>query len=192
MRRLITMLAMSVILGLAIDFGLPAFASVDPAQLGKAVTEIELLDQMRTGLASSLEGMTEEPTIDTFMTVCAPVGQKTQQIAQENGWEVRQVALKYRNPKNQPQNLAEEKALAELIEHPDLTAFWQKDDQGVHYYRRIDVQATCLACHGAQDSRPDFVQNKYPADLAYDFHIGDLRGMYAVIIPEIQKALTEK
>ncbi len=31
-----------------------------------------ILDQMRTGLASSLEGIAEEPTIGTFKVVCAP------------------------------------------------------------------------------------------------------------------------
>ena len=76
------------------------------------------------------------------------------------------------------------------MEHPDLTAFWERDEQGVHYYRRINVQASCLACHGAKDSRPSFVKDKYPQDLAYDFQVGDLRGMYAVIIPELQQALS--
>ncbi len=32
----------------------------------------------------------------------------------------------------------------------------------------------------------------YPEDLAYDFQIGDLRGIYAVIMPELQQSLEEK
>lgn len=189
MRRLISVL---VILFLTIGLVLPVYAGVDPAQLGKAVIEIELLDQMRTGLAGSLVGTTAEPTIETFKAVCAPIGKQAQQIAQTNGWQVRQVAFKYRNPKHKPQDLVEQQALSELTEHPDLQGFWQQDDQGVRYFRRIDVQASCLACHGTKDNRPSFVQAKYPQDLAYDFHIGDLRGMYAIFIPELSQALEGK
>lgn len=185
MRRIALILIMFL---LAIAVAMPVWADVDGEQIGKAVTEIELLDQMRTGLAGSLAEVKTAPTIATFKEVCAPVGKQAQAIAKENGWQVRQVALKYRNPNHKPQNLTEEKALAEFLAHPDLTAFWQKDAQGVHYYRRINVQASCLACHGAQDSRPAFVKDKYPQDLAYDFRVGDLRGMYAVLIPELAKA----
>lgn len=189
MRRIMFVL---LILIFSVSLNMPAWADTDPAQLGKAVTEIEFLDRMRIGLAGGLLEVKTEPTIGTFKEVCAPVGKQAQAIAQENGWQVRQVALKYRNPRHKPQNLAEEKALAEFIEHPDLTAFWEQNGQGVSYYRRIVVQASCLACHGAKDSRPNFVTSKYPQDLAYDFQIGDLRGMYAVVIPELTKALTEK
>ncbi|MFZ9739948.1 MAG: hypothetical protein ACO3EZ_18330 [Prochlorotrichaceae cyanobacterium] len=93
MRRLIIgLMVMGV--SLTIGLALPAFAAVDPAQLGKAVTAIEQLDQMRSGLAAGLEDTSEEPTIETFMEVCAPVGMQANTIAQENGWEVRQVAAK--------------------------------------------------------------------------------------------------
>jgi hypothetical protein len=187
MRRVVIVL---LVLTSLVGLSLPAVADIDPTEIGKAVTAVEQLDQMRTGLADTLLEVKSEPTIGTFKEVCAPVGKQAQAIAKENGWQVRQVALKYRNPKHQPQNLSEEKALAEFVEHPDLTAFWERDEQGVHYYRRINVQASCLACHGAKDSRPSFVKDKYPQDLAYDFQVGDLRGMYAVIIPELQQALS--
>jgi hypothetical protein len=41
-----------------------------------------------------------------------------------------------------------------------------------------------------KNNRPEFIKNKYPQDLAFDFKEGDLRGMYSVFIPELQKALT--
>jgi hypothetical protein len=64
------------------------------------------------------------------------------------------------------------------------------DDQpGTHYFRRINVEASCLACHGRKGDRPQFVQERYPQDLAYDFNPGDLRGMYAVFLPDVQQAL---
>lgn len=193
MRKLILMLAvvcLTIVLAvpvLAIPvLAAPVLATVDPVALGKAVTEIEFLDHIRSGLASSLEDTSVEPTIATFKEVCAPVGQQAATIAQENGWQVRQVALKYRNPNHQPQDLVEVQALADLTEHPDLTAFWQEDNSGVHYFRRINIEASCLACHGAKNQRPAFIKDKYPEDLAYDFQVGDLRGLYEVIIPALQ------
>lgn len=182
MRRIAVLL---VCIGFLIGWGRPVFAAVAPIPLGQAVTEIELLDQMRSGLATSVLETTTEPTLDTFKAVCAPVGQQAQKIAQDHGWQVRQVALKYRNPNHKPQNSTEERALTELVEHPDLQAFWQVDGQGVHYFRRINLETSCLACHGAKETIPAFVRNKYPTDLAYDFQVGDLRGMYHVVIPAL-------
>ncbi len=182
---LISVLAMSLWLN-----WLPtAEASVDATDLGKAVVAIEQLDQLRQGLASTLEGSTPEPTLDTFKAVCAPVGKKAKEIAAANGWRVRQVALKYRNPNHRPETAREIQALQQFDRDRQLQGFWQADQEGLHYFRRIDVQASCLACHGAKNSRPAFVQAKYPADRAYNFRPGDLRGMYAVTIPALQQAL---
>ncbi len=51
-----------------------AKADIEPTQLAKAVQEIEYLDAMRSGLASTLEGHKQEPTMQTFKEVCQPVG----------------------------------------------------------------------------------------------------------------------
>ena len=56
-------------------------------------------------------------------------------------------------------------------------------------YRRIDVQPSCMACHGARASRPAFVKKNYPDDKAFDFKPGDLRGMYAMHLPERSAAI---
>ena len=57
-----------------------AKAETDPTQLAKAVQEIENLDAMRSGLASTLEDSTTEPTIETFKEVCKPVGMRAMQL----------------------------------------------------------------------------------------------------------------
>ncbi len=177
----------------------PAIASAapvipNPNELAQAVQEIESLDAMRTGLAASLEGSTEVPTMQTMKEVCRPVGMRAIQLSQENGWQVKQIAKKYRNPDHAPGNLHDQIALAKFNQEPELIGFWDREtlDQqtGTRYYRRIDVEASCLACHGLKDRRPQFVKDGYPQDLAYNFHVGDLRGMYAVFIPDdIQKAI---
>jgi hypothetical protein len=172
-----------------------ANAQTDPAQLAKAVQEIENLDAMRSGLASTLEGSPTEPTIQTFKEVCKPVGMRAKQLSQENGWQVKQVAKKYRNPAHAPDNIHALMALAKFENDPELMGFWDAEtidgQPGTRYYRRINVEGSCLACHGGKNTRPQFVQDKYPQDLAFDFKVGDLRGMYSVFIPELQEALSD-
>lgn len=170
-------------------------AAVEPAALAKAVDQMEQLDRMRTSLASTLEGSREEPTIDTMREVCMPVGQRAMAIGKENGWQVRQVASKYRNPDHAPAGAQETGVIDLFSRHPEITGLWEPatagPTAGVNYYRRIDVQPSCLACHGSRENRPAFVKDKYPADRAFDFKPGDLRGMYAVFIPEVQEALRQ-
>ncbi|WP_026073102.1 Tll0287-like domain-containing protein [Nodosilinea nodulosa] len=166
----------------------------NPNELVQVVQEIESLDAMRSGLASSLEGSTEVPTMQTMKDVCRPVGMRAMQLSQEHGWQVKQVAKKYRNPDHAPGNPHDQMALAKFDQDPELIGFWGRatvDDQtGTRYYRRIDVEASCLTCHGLKDRRPQFVKDGYPQDLAYNFNVGDLRGMYSVFIPdEIQSAI---
>lgn len=167
-----------------------ANAQTDPAQLGKAIQEIENLDAMRSGLASTLEGSTTEPTMETMKEVCKPVGMRAMQLSKENGWQVKQIATKYRNPAHAPDNLHAVMALAKFEKDPELMGFWDSEtidgQQGTRYYRRINVESSCLACHGGKNARPQFVKDKYPQDLAFDFNVGDLRGMYSVFIPYLQ------
>jgi hypothetical protein len=167
-----------------------------PEELVHAVQEIEALDAMRTGLASSLEGSTEEPTQQTMKEVCRPVGMQAMQLSKENGWQVKQIASKYRNSTHAPESLRDKVALAKFEQDHELIGLWDREtinqQIGTRYYRRIDVEASCLVCHGAKDQRPQFVQKGYPQDLAYNFKVGDLRGMYAVFIPdEMKKAIQD-
>jgi hypothetical protein len=187
---------MGVFIGLMVWLGSPAIALSDPSnptEVGKAVEAIENLTQMRSDLASYLNDSSDPVTPETFKQVCKPVGMKGKEIAQENGWQIKQIASKYRNPDHKP-NLAEQIALAKFNNNPELIGFWQEDsvngEKGLHYFRRINVEKSCLACHGMKNNRPEFIKNKYPQDLAFDFKEGDLRGMYSVFIPELQKAIT--
>ena len=120
---------------------------------------------------------------------------KARQLSQENGWQVKQMASKYRNPDHAPDTPQAEMALAQFEQNPELQGFWATEtlagEPGTRCYRRIHVAASCLACHGGKGDRPQFVKDNYPQDLAYDFQVGDLRGLYAVFIPDLKQALEE-
>ncbi|MEA5414209.1 Tll0287-like domain-containing protein [Synechococcus sp. BA-132 BA5] len=138
--------------------------------LAKAVAEREQFDRLRVGMRAAA-------------------------IGRENGWQVRQVATKFRNPDHAPASAQEREVIDLFHRQPEITGLWQpataEQGAGVNYYGRINVEPSCLACHGTKASRPAFVKDKYPDDKAFDFQVGDLRGMYAVFIPEVQQALAE-
>jgi uncharacterized protein (TIGR00725 family) len=45
------------------------------------------------------------------------------------------------------------------------------------------------AAHAIKAGRPAFSKDNYPDDKAFDMTVGELRGMYAVHLPEVQAAL---
>lgn len=188
--RLILSLGLMLLISL---YPTAALAQTDPTQLSKAVQEIEQLDAMRSGLASTLKGRTEEPTLQTMKEVCRPVGMRAMELSQENGWQVKQIASKYRSPAHAPDDLHASMALAKFQQDPELVGFWDREtinnQAGTRYYRRINVEQSCLACHGLRNQRPQFVKDNYPQDLAYNFRVGDLRGMYSVFIPDVKAVL---
>ncbi len=145
------------------------------------------IDQMRSGLAGTLNGSTAPVDANTFAQVCKPVGMKAKQVGEENGWQVRQLAVKNRNPANKADAEAAEIS-ARFVSETALDSLWihtsVEGAPGWRYLRRITVEPACLACHGEKDSRPAFVKEKYPEDQAFDFEIGDLRGLYSVFVPD--------
>jgi hypothetical protein len=161
-------------------------APTPPEPIRTAVEErIEAINDMRESLARTID----TPNVDkeTFQRVCKPVGMRAKQLAQSTGWEVQQLAVKYRNPAHAPEAEADS-VHAVFANHPDQTRTWIRSVRGGtlgwRYLRRIDVQPSCLACHGAKDARPDFVKQGYPQDRAYGFDPGDLRGLYAVFVAD--------
>ena len=158
----------------------------DPEELAKVVAEIEGLDALRSGLAGAFS---DEPDMATSARVCEPVGARAKKLAEENGWQIRQLALKYRNPKARPDPEAE-LVYRMMDDTPEIMGLWVRTKvdgvPGFRYYRRIVVEPACLACHGAKASRPQFVKDGYPEDRAYNFEAGELRGLYSVFVPDAE------
>jgi hypothetical protein len=115
------------------------------------------------------------------------VGQQGQRLAQDNGWVFVQMAERYRNPRHRLD--ADGQRLFPLFAADRaLVGLWIRAEldgrPGLRYFRRIRVETACLACHGPKDGRPEFVKQRYPDDRAYDFAVGDLRGLYSVFVPD--------
>ena len=162
-----------------------AQAAPDSTLRATVQREIEALDAMRSGLARTIDD--EAVDQGTFARVCKPVGQRAKTLSDSTGWMVRQIAEKYRNPANQLDSTGAE-VYRRFADDPSRMRLWTRTTMdgtpGWRYYRRIIVEPSCLACHGAQADRPAFVKQNYPDDRAYGFSAGDLRGLYAVFVPD--------
>ena len=156
-------------------------------ELTHMVSAIERLDALRSGMAGTFEDQNQPADQSTFKQVCKPVGMQAKKLAEDNGWKVIQMAAKYRNPKHQL-DADGQQAYDLLKQQPSLMGLWSRTEMdgqpGMRYFRRISVESPCLLCHGPKDDRPKFVNQNYPEDRAYDFQVGDLRGIYSVFAPD--------
>jgi len=122
------------------------------------------------------------------------------------GYEVRQISQNFRNVRNKPADLEEEKLLATLqqsiienrargLSESELrkkVAIWSEakinGQEGIRYTQPIIVKKACLTCHGDKANAPEYVQNHY--ETGYGYKVGDLRGAVSIIVPaqEFQKS----
>ncbi len=162
----------------SIGFALPTGAIQKQVE-----SEIERINSLRETM---VQGVVPPVTESLFVSVCGPVGQSLQKLGKKTGWTVRQASHKNRNLTNKPSKI-ELSAIQSFKNDKTKKSFWQKAAKGSFYFQRIDTVAACLSCHGAKQSRPDFIKKKYPKDLAFDFAIGDLRGIYSVFVKKKTK-----
>lgn len=168
--------------------GWPAVSAAQPTAdpLPKAIAEVERLDALRSALAATLQKSGAPADQKAFGEVCKPVGQTMQRVAAENGWTMRQISQKNRNPGN----AADAEAISHLqqfLRTPALRSVvittTANGKPALRYLRRITVEPSCLACHGERSTRPAFIVQNYPQDKAFAFKAGDLRGAYSVLMP---------
>jgi len=159
----------------------------DARAMAEAVSAIEELDALRSGLAGGIAATAGAVDQQTFAQVCKPVGLRAREVAERHGWLVSQMSERNRNPR---QGLDRDGRLATRVfqRHPEALGLWLRTEvegrPGMRYLRRITVEKPCLACHGAKEARPEFIRTGYPEDRAYGYREGDLRGVYAVFIPD--------
>jgi len=116
---------------------------------------------------------------------------------EKEGWRVRRVSVKYRNPADAPDayeagaldEFAALKAKGELqvdTEHAEVVT--EEGRQHLRYMKPIVMGSpVCLSCHGGpEEIHPDVkaeLQRLYPDDKATGYRVADLRGAVSVKIP---------
>lgn len=148
--------------------------------------KLESLNAMREALASTISS-DQTVTVETFNSVCKPVGMGLKKWAEDNKVTAKQISHKNRNE----MNTVPSEVLSFYREFQKKADLKQKqasikleDIEGEVYLYRIPVVNACLKCHGEKQARPAFVKEKYKADKAFGFKEGDLRGIYMVFKPK--------
>lgn len=147
-------------------------------------------------LMASLHKAVEEKGIEGALDFCnvnaAPI---VQELSDKYGVEIRRTSFRARNQNNLPTD--QESPILDAYQYnvenrlenePNI----QKIEGGdVLLYTKAIVISTefCLACHGDTKNEIESpVLNKidslYPGDLARDFEVGNLRGMWSLKIPK--------
>jgi hypothetical protein len=128
---------------------------------------------------------------------CSKVALGLAKRHEKEGWRVRRVSVKYRNPADAPDDhearvlgeFAALKAKGELhvnTEHAEVIV-----DEGRRYLRYMKPivmgSPVCLTCHGGPADIPQDVQAElrrlYPGDTATGYRVADLRGAVSVKLP---------
>ncbi|MFH2056599.1 MAG: DUF3365 domain-containing protein [bacterium] len=119
--------------------------------------------------------------------VCRSEAPKVATANSHGGWAIGRVSDRYRNPANAA-NSDEVTIMADFADTlaPAYFERWEKGDSLsiYHYYQPIRTQLLCLKCHGTESNMDEVVaaavHEYYPDDLACDYDIGDLRGLFVV------------
>jgi Protein of unknown function (DUF3365) len=131
------------------------------------------------------------------LTQCSAVASSLSQQHERQGWRVRRVSLKVRNPANAP-DAHERKILTDYqtLEQvgrltPDVPGVYidvQDGKRTLRYMRPILItMPVCLQCHGQPEGLlpevKERLQTLYPRDQATGYQLNDLRGAVSISIP---------
>ncbi len=161
------------------------------SQIGQKVS-MTLLKRLKGELLKSLQ----KPPYEAI-DVCHEKALKiTKQVEEEfdHGIKVKRTSLKYRNPKNKPDEI--DKQILTYLEKlnkqgklpQELVVKVNEGGKSYYrYYKPLKIKPLCLMCHGD----PKLMDKKllakikkyYPNDRAVGYKVGDLRGVVEVQIP---------
>jgi hypothetical protein len=117
--------------------------------------------------------------------------ERTEEFSRSARIPVRRVSLKWRNPKDQPDEF-ERRVLEgwerEAREGKSPQPYWEAEgENGGRLMQPVMIQPMCLQCHGDGGQIAREVQtilaDRYPGDLATGYKPGDVRGAISVRIP---------
>ncbi len=151
----------------------------------------ELLEKVRQLLLTELERGGYEGAV----RACSEIAQEIpREIEARTGASIRRVSVRYRNPKDIPDEYERQKL--EEFEHkhraralPDESVEVVREDGRAYlrYMRPILVGPMCITCHGPKEAIPPSVRailaEKYPDDRATGYRSGDVRGAVSVKLP---------
>ena len=166
-------------------------ALIVPSALSATELGIETSRAQAAGFLKELRlrlqaGMAESPM--AAIAVCQDEAPKIAERWSTEAAIVRRTALRLRQPHNaaseadQATMLAFSKRLAAGESASSVEEFSVTADGSMRYARALVTEAPCLVCHGATlaPAIAKTIGERYPADRATGFRLGDLRGIVVV------------
>jgi hypothetical protein len=174
-----------------------ALAGAGPADLPEyqqaRTVAARIIEDTRTLLERELQARGPAAALQTCSAVALDLARRHEQ----EGWRVRRVSERVRNPGDTPEPyeaavlrrfaaLKAQGALAPGTEHVEVVT--EAGRQYLWYLRPIAIAGpVCLSCHGPAEQLRDDVKAAlrtfYPNDRATGYQVGDLRGAVSVKIP---------
>ena len=119
------------------------------------------------------------------------------EVTEKFGFYIKQTSLKYRNPLNKPNKY--EKRILKIFEEKHLPEYWEigkneKGEEVIRYAKPLIIKKACLKCHGVPGK--DVPEKLYKAlvkdygKVAFNYKLGDIRGMVSVEVPLSQAKKT--
>jgi len=112
--------------------------------------------------------------------------QIAQRISAGGNYSIRQVAINYRNPANQPDPF-EAKHLHKFSagQIQEIYQVTKLDGEKVfRYMESLLADQSCLKCHGSYESAPAYIQKRFPEDHpSYNYEVGDVLGAVSFVKP---------
>ena len=138
--------------------------------------------------------------LSPFAVTPAYATNQVAKLLKKEGFYIKQTSDKYRNPEDKP-TLIELKAIEYFKTHKNKNEFYQihNPDKYFHqkhifYARKLIIEKSCLECHGVpgKDVPPKLYKEivKYYGNRAFNYHLGDVRGIISIIMP-YQQVLNE-
>ncbi len=188
-----------ILIGMALFTGIAALSessqAVDDPQIEQALTEarqvsVELAEKVRSLLFQEIE----KGGFVSAVRVCSEMAQQiTLQFNARTGHTIRRVSLRYRNPRNIPDEYEKVK-LEEFnflnqkkqLSNDYIEVVNEQGQKYLRYMRPLITLSVCMTCHGPKENIPSEVKlilaEKYPDDHATGFLVGDVRGAISVKI----------
>ncbi len=151
----------------------------------------DLLDsvimEVQSTLISNLTKAIDEQGIESAALFCAEKAQGlTDSMSNVLGYKVRRISDRNRNTANELDNYEKEVFLAFQSSKENGTMIHsQVNESDRKYYKPILLgMPLCLKCHGSSEDRDEaayaVISDKYPNDMAINYTLGELRGMWVV------------
>ena len=141
--------------------------------------------QLKTELMKAIK----EGGLTAGVEVCNHAAGPIAEGVSDQNWQVGRTSLKFRNPKNAPDQWEQEQltAFAEALSAGQpagklKAVHWDDETQTLRYMSPIMTGAPCVNCHGVEvkPAVADKIKALYPDDKATGFEEGQLRGAFTV------------